>query len=517
MDSQQIESLVEEVLNELNIGAAPASAPQPAAPPTGYEKLPSSPGFAPSPSAPQARIHSYMAEFPSVLEKQIASASAASFSDGVFDTVDQAVDAAEKAFYELSDLTLEQRGRIIQAIRDCALANKTDFAQRTMKETGMGRVAHKEKKFELVASKTPGIEILQPSCFTGDRGLTVDELAPFGVIGAVTPSTHPLPTMVNNAISFIAAGNTAVFNAHPSSTEVFAYGMRIFNHAIQAAGGPANLITCVRKPTIESGKALFNHPRIRLLLVTGGPGVVKEAMRAPKRAICAGPGNPPVVVDETADLYTAAESIITGGAFDNNILCIGEKEVFAVSTVADALIRELVSQGCLLLDKAQIEALAKVAFNLESGHPSVNRNLVGRDASVLARAIGVEVGYDPPLLIGETDFNHLFVQEEQMMPFIPIVRTRNVTEAINMAIEAEHGYGHTACIHSRNIQNMHEMAKRVNTTLFIKNGPSTASLGSGGEGYTSFSIASPTGEGCTTARTFTRMRRCTLVDYFRIV
>ena len=458
----------------------------------------------------------HLAEFPQSLER--AAREASGLASGVFETVDQAVRAAEEAFEALNDLSLEKRGEIIAAIRATALANKTDFAERTMRETGMGRVSHKERKFEIVATKTPGIEFLRPSCFTGDRGLTVDELAPFGVIGAVTPSTHPLPTMVNNAICFIAAGNAAVFNAHPASMRVFAHGVEVFNRAIQRAGGPPNLITCVAEPSVETAKAMFVHPGVRLVLVTGGPAVVREALRAPKRAICAGPGNPPVVVDETADIHKAAESIILGGAFDNNILCIGEKQVFVVEAVAEKLMAELETQGCMKLGAQQIEALTRAAFSLDRGdRPLLNRNLIGRDAAVLARAVGIETGYDPPLLFGETGFDHLFVQEEQMMPFIPIVRCRNVTEAINLAIASEHGYGHTACIHSRNIQNMHEMARRVNTTLFVKNGPSTAALGAGGEGYTSFSIAGATGEGCTTPLTFTRQRRCALVDYFRIV
>jgi len=509
MDSNQIEAIVNEVLGELNLGgkgAGTAMAPAPSA--ASFQSSPIATG-----GAGGAKIHNYLGEFPSVItarrdEKNL----------GVFDTVDQAASAAEQAFEDLSQLSLEKRGKIIQAIRECGLKNKRQIAEMTVEETGMGRVNHKEAKFELVAAKTPGIEILQPNCFTGDRGLTVDELAPFGVIGAVTPVTHPVPTMMNNAISFIASGNTAVFNAHPASKKVFAHGIRTFSQAILEAGGPPNLITCVKEPTIETGKTLFNHPKIRLLLVTGGPAVVKEAIRAPKRAICAGPGNPPVVVDDTADLHKAAESIIAGGGFDNNILCIGEKQIFVMNSVADQLIKELTAQGCFMLDKGQVDQFTRVAFGLDKGDkPTLNRNLVGRRADVLARTIGLELTYDPPLLIGETGFDHLFVQEEQMMPFIPIVRVRNITEAINMAIESEHGYGHTACIHSRNIQHMHEMAKRVNTTIFVKNGPSTAALGSGGEGYTAFSIASPTGEGCCTARTFTRMRRCSLVDYFRIV
>ncbi len=438
--------------------------------------------------------------------------------DGVFDTMEQAAEAAEKAFRAYSAKSLEFRAALIETIRRTALQYKEEFARDTVAETKMGRVDHKMMKFDLVAARTPGVEYLTTWCKTGDRGLTIEELAPYGVIGAVTPSTHPVPTLVNNMISFLAAGNTAVFNSHPAGKRVFAKGVAIFNRAMTAMGAPPNLITTVREPTIESAHTMFHHPKVRILLVTGGPAVVKAALQVPKRAITAGPGNPPAVVDETADLARAARDIIAGAAFDNNILCIGEKEIFVVDSVADALKREMLSHGCVELTPAQINALAEQAFEKkEGGHIVVNRNFVGRDASVLAAAIGLRVPPSTPLLIGETTRDHLWVVEEQMMPFIPIVRCRDAMQAIDWAVEAEHGFRHTAVMHSKNIENMSIMAQRCDCSIFVKNGPSTAGLGAGGEGHTSFSIASPTGEGITTCRTFTRLRRCTLVDYFRIV
>ena len=483
---QEIRSVVEEVLRRIQ-------APAPSPPETGCLIQPE-----PAPAA-----------------------SADGGEDGVFDDVDGAVAAAEKAHLSLMSMTLERRGRIIQALRETALRYKEDFARRTVEETGMGRVEDKIKKFIGVATLTPGIEDLPTQAWSGDRGLTIQEAAPYGVIGAVTPSTHPVPTMLNNAISFIAAGNSGVFNGHPGGKRVFNYGVQIFNRAIVEAGGPPNLITSLREPTMETGRAIFSHPKIRLLLVTGGPGVVRAAMAASKRAICAGPGNPPVVVDETADLAHAARCIVEGASFDNNILCIGEKEVFVVESIFDAFKAEMLKQPCYELNAQQIEALAQKAFTLEGGagcaSPVLNRALVGRNAEVLAAAIGLTIDPSIRLLIGETGPDHLFVVEEQMMPFVPLVRCRDVHEAIDRALVAEHGYGHTALMHSRNVENMSKMARLVNTTIFVKNGPSLAGLGAGGEGYTSYSIASPTGEGITTARTFTRMRRCALVDYFRII
>lgn len=440
---------------------------------------------------------------------------------GVFEDMDAACEAAAEAFPAFQRVSLEKRTRLVNKLREIGLQYAEDFARRTVDETKMGRVDHKVLKFKLVAEKTPGPEIIQPVAFTGDRGLTTIEYAPYGVIGAVTPSTHPVPTLLNNLISILSAGNTVVFNAHPASKRVFAYAVDIFSRAMAAMGAPPNLFTTVAEPTVETAQRMFHHPKVRVLLVTGGPAVVREALRTPKKAITAGPGNPPVVVDETADLVKAGRDIVVGASFDNNILCIGEKEVFVVERVADALKRELLKNRCIEITAEQIEALTGKAFVWEGGvgcgSPRLNRDLVGRSAATLAAAIGLRVPEETLLLIGETGKDHPFVQEEQMMPFLPIVRCRDFDQALEWAFEAEHGHGHTAVIFSRNIENMHRMAVKMNVSLFIKNGPSVAGLGSGGEGYTSFSIASPTGEGCTTAKTFTRERRCTLVDYFRIV
>jgi len=442
---------------------------------------------------------------------------------GVYQTINEAVQAAVVAQRQLMGMSLEARGRIIEAIRRTALAHAEDFSRRKFEETNMGRIDDEIGKHLTVANKTPGLEILATEAFSGDHGLTIVEMAPYGVIGAVTPVTHPTPTMINNAISIITAGNSVVFNAHPRSKRVFAYAIDVLNRAIAAAGGPVPLVSCVAEPTLESSRELFAHPDIRLLLVTGGPGVVAEALRSNKKVIAAGPGNPPVVVDETADIPRAARDIIAGASFDNNVLCIGEKEVFAVEAIFDTLKREMIRQGCVELNREQTDALARLAFGVKTGplkfgavEPHLNRELVGKNADYLAKQIGLNVPASCRLLIGETEFEHLWVLEEQMMPFLPLVRARDADAAIEMALIAERNYGHTAVCHSRNIAVMDKMARLVNTTLFIKNGPCLAGLGSGGEGYTSFSIASPTGEGVTTARHFTRQRRCVLVDYFRI-
>jgi aldehyde dehydrogenase len=437
---------------------------------------------------------------------------------GVYETMDSAVEAAQRSFEKLRDQGFAARKNALGVIRRMCVAKAEEWGTLEFNETKIGRLDHKIEKLKICGDLVPGVEFLDRMAFSGDFGLTLIDFAPWGVIGAVTPSTHSVPTLTGNAINMIAAGNAVVFNTHPAASRCAAVAIRAYNEAIFQETGISDLLTTVIKPTLETFDIMCKHPKVKLLCVTGGPSVVEAAMKTGKRAICAGPGNPPVVVDETADLERAAKSIIQGASYDNNLLCIGEKAVFVVASVADALLLEFKKAGAVQLDSRQIEALAGKAFVFPAGqgagcpHPVVNRDLVGRDARVLAQAIGLDVPVGTQLLIGETKAEHVFVDEEQMMPFLPIVRVPNVAVAISEAIKAEHGYKHTGIMHSQNIRNLTKMAQAIDTTLFIKNGPSMTGLGLGGEGFLSFSIATPTGEGVTTPMTFTRSRRCVMVE-----
>jgi aldehyde dehydrogenase len=328
----------------------------------------------------------------------------------------------------------------------------------------------------------------------------------------VLPATHSVPTLASNAINVISAGNTAVFSPHPAGAKIAARALRSMNSEIARHTGVANAITTIAQPSIKSAEEVFKHPGIALLCVTGGPAVVRVAMKHGKRVIAAGPGNPPVVVDETADLDNAALSIIAGASFDNNLLCIGEKEVFVVSSVFDGFMAAMRRAGAYELKPDAIERLTQAAFTFDGdgkgcGHAHLKRDLIGKDVALLAAAAGVQAPAGCPLLFGETVEDHAFVQEEQMMPFVPIVRVPDVNAGIAASLKAEHGYRHTAMIHSRNVANVTKMARAMNTTLFVHNAPCSAALGSGSPGYLSFSIATPTGEGVTTPLTFTRERQ----------
>jgi len=435
---------------------------------------------------------------------------------GVFDSVDEAVAAARAAFEQLSERPVEHRRRIIDHIRRISISQSVELGTMEMEETKIGRLEHKIAKLQTLGEKTPGVEFLKTEAFSGDYGLAVIEHAPFGVIGAITPVTHSLPTITGNAVSMIAAGNTLVVNPHPSGRKVAAEGVRRFNKAIYEDLGIDNLICVLREPTLETAQQLFKHRKIALICVTGGPAVARAALNSGKRAIVAGPGNPPVVVDETADLDRAARCIIDGASFDNNLLCISEKEVFVVDAVFDAMMSAMEKAGAVRLNKSEIERLTGAAMHLvgegADKHYAPTKELLGQDAWKLAAAAGKTIDKKTLLVFGETDETHPFVDVEQMMPFVPFVRCRDIDHGIALAQKYEHGFRHTSIIHSRNVRNMTKMARAMDTTLFVKNGPCMAALGLGGEGYISFSIAGPTGEGVTTPMTFTRERRCSLIE-----
>jgi acyl-CoA reductase-like NAD-dependent aldehyde dehydrogenase len=493
MDESRIQEIVDRVLARIGeLPETPLDAVK--SPPPGYVQ----------PPAPDTRVRRREADVPRGRR-------------GVFPDVEAAVKAARRAADANEASPLAARRRWIDVMRDAARKAVPLISRFAVEETGYGRVDDKVKKNSLVVEKTPGTEFLAPAAFSGDEGLTIVERASYGVIGSITPTTNPTETIINNAIGMIAGGNAVVFNAHPYAARTSAYLIHLLNEAIAAAGGPENLLACVERPTIESAEALMRHPGVRLVVVTGGPGVVKAAMGSGKKVIAAGPGNPPAVVDETADLDVAAANIVLGASIDNNIICTAEKEVIAVDSIASALGERLGRAGCLFVGQNKLRALEKVVLHQGTGGAHPNKDFIGKNAAVIARQIGVTAGDDLRLLVAEVDEKHPFVQLEMLMPVLPLVRAPDAAEAIAMAKRVEHGFGHTAVMYSRNIAHLHAMARTINTSIFVKNASNLAGLGYGGEGYTSFTIASPTGEGLTTVRNFTRERRCTLKEYFRIV
>jgi len=441
--------------------------------------------------------------------------------DGIFPTIDQAVAAATRAQRQYQRIGLGGRYAVIDAIRASMLEEAERLAHMAHQETGLGRPEDKLIKNRLVATKSPGPEDLEPQAVTGDAGMMVTEWAPFGVVGAITPTTNPTSTIINNTIAVISAGNACVFNVHPNAKKVSAENIRLLNRAIVSAGGPPNLVTAIPTPTIASAQELMHHPDVRVLLVTGGPAVVREALKTDKRAIAAGPGNPPAVVDETAEIQNAARSIVAGASFDNNVICTDEKTTIAVDSIADRLVQEMGKAGAYVLKEHELRKLERVIFD-ELGPPNkpgvINRAWIGKSAAAILAEIGVQVDTNEiRLVVAEVPNEHSLVWTEQMMPVMPVTRVQSIDQAIDLAVKSEHGFRHTASIHSTNVERITRMAVAMNCSIFVANSSNFAGLGEGGEGFTSFSIASPTGDGLTRPRTFSRERRVTVVGALRIV
>ena len=487
IDDARIDAIVRQVMAELGQGERVRHGPPPQLPDTSQ----------PPPPAPDLR-----------------------HGDNLFPDVDSAVAAAGRAYVQLGGMPLAVRERMIAHIRRTTRENAQLLASEAWQETGMGRYEDKIQKNLLNANKVPGTEILSPIAWTGDDGLTLVEYAPYGVIGAIIPSTNPTSTVICNTIGMVAAGNAVVFNAHPGARACSNHTVQLMNEGIVEAGGPPNLVCAVAEPTIESAQQIMHHPDIKLLAVTGGEAVVHAAMQSGKRAVCAGPGNPPVVVDETADLEQAGRDIVRGASFDNNIICIDEKEIFAVASIADELKRVMGNHGAYEINSWQLNRLMRAIFTQvpPAGQPGmVNKAFVGKNAGVLLKEIGVDVGDEIRLVMAEVEADHPLVLTEQLMPVIPLVRVRDAGEGIDLAKVAERGFRHTAVMHSKNLDHLSRMACEMDCSIFVKNGPSCAGVGNGGEGFCSFTIASPTGEGITNPISFSRIRRCVLKDVFRIV
>lgn len=428
---------------------------------------------------------------------------------GVFDDMNQAIEAAKEAQLVVKKMSMDQREKIISAIRKKTIEHAETLARMAVEETGMGNVGHKILKHQLVAEKTPGTEDITTTAWSGDRGLTLVEMGPFGVIGSITPCTNPSETVICNTIGMLAGGNTVVFNPHPAAIKTSNFAVQLINEASLSAGGPVNIACSVKKPTLDSSKIMMSHKDIPLIAATGGPGVVTAVLQSGKRGIGAGAGNPPALVDETADIKKAAEDIINGCTFDNNLPCIAEKEVVAIDGIVNELMNYMIKeQGCYAINKEQQDKLT----NLVITPKGLNRNCVGKDARTLLGMIGIDVPSNIRCIIFEGEKEHPLISEELMMPILGIVRAKNFEDAVEKAVWLEHGNRHSAHIHSKNVDRITTYAKAIDTAILVKNAPSYAAIGFGGEGFCTFTIASRTGEGLTSASTFTKRRRCVMSD-----
>lgn len=433
----------------------------------------------------------------------------------LYDDVNEAVEAAYKAQREFLKFKIEDRKRITDRIKSLCLEHLEELVQMELDETHYGNYPDKYMKMKGAIELTPSIEDIVSDIDSGDGGMAIYEHAPFGVIGALTPSTNPPETVVSNSIMMIAAGNAVVFSTHPGAFKCSSRAVELVVQAIEEAGGPRNLVVTLNNPTMARTNEMINHPKVTMLCATGGPGVVKTILSCGKKGIGAGAGNPPVLVDATADIPKAAKDIVVGASYEYNTPCITEKEIFVVEHVADTLIKNMQNAGAYLLtDKALIEKLTQFCMPKED---SPNKKLIGRSPAYIMSQLGVNIPEDTRIVIFETTADNMLVMNEQMMPIIPVVRVKDAEEGIELCCAAEAGRRHTALCHSKDMTVVTEYARRVQSTIFVNNGSCFTSMGfQGGVGPNTLTIAGPTGEGPTMPRTFTRKRKILMVDSFNL-
>lgn len=433
---------------------------------------------------------------------------------GVFKTVDEAIAAAKAAQEKYVDCPIETREKVIDAIKEGFRPHIQKMAEDILAETGMGTVEAKVAKLNNALYNTPGPEILQPEAETGDGGLVMYEYAPFGVIGAVGPSTNPAETVIANGIMMLAGGNTLFFGAHPGAKNITKWTIQKLNEFVENATGLTNLVVTLEEPSIESVQQMMKHPDIAMLAVTGGPGVVHQAMISGKKTIGAGAGNPPAMVDATANIDLAAHNIIDSASFDNDILCTAEKEVVVEASVKDELIRKMQAEGgYLVTDPAAIQKLVDMTITAK-GTP--DRKYVGKDATYIMDAAGISYTGKPKEILLEAKADHPLVTTEMLMPILPVVTCPDFDSVLKTAVIVEGGNHHTASIHSENLPHINQAAHRMNTSIFVVNGPTYAGTGVGHTGASALTIATPTGEGTTTAKSFTRRRRLNSPEGFSL-
>lgn len=432
----------------------------------------------------------------------------------IFDDVDAAVKAAKEAYLRYHELPLKCRSAVVEAIRKELNQDIQYLAEKAVEETGMGNVSDKVHKNRLALEKTPGIEDLNTVALTGDDGMVLFEYSPYGVVGSITPSTNPTETIINNSISMLTAGNAVYFSPHPGAKELSIWLIKRIEGIVFQACGIHNLVVTVSQPSFDNTQLMMKHPDIAILAVTGGPGIVSMALHSGKKTIGAGAGNPPCLIDETAEIVKAAKDLVSGASFDNNVPCIAEKVGIVVEQVADGLIQQMVVFGAMLIsDPQQVNAL-KAACVVDG---EINKKLIGKStATILAAANIPQPAKEPKLIIVEATEDDPLVLLEQLMPVLPIVRVKDFDDGVRVALKAEAGLHHTASMHSQNVSRLNKVAQLMQTSIFVKNAPTYAGIGFSAEGFCTFTIATPTGEGTTSPKTFCRLRRCTLHNGFSV-
>ncbi|MBD5608309.1 MAG: bifunctional acetaldehyde-CoA/alcohol dehydrogenase [Desulfovibrio sp.] len=368
------------------------------------------------------------------------------------------VRAAQKIY---AGFTQQQVDKIFQRAAAAATANRIELAKMAAQETGMGILEDKVIKNHFASeyiynqykdSKTCGV--IEEDEVAGFRKIA----DPVGIIAGIVPTTNPTSTAIFKALLALKTRNGIIFSPHPRAAKSTVAAANIIMKAAVEAGAPEGLIECIEEPTPELSQRLMSHKDINLILATGGPGMVHAAYSSGTPAIGVGAGNTPVVIDGTADVKMAVNSILLSKTFDNGMICASEQTVIAEDSVADAVKKEFENRGAWFANEEQAEAIGKVMF--PKGLPGpLNPDIVGQPAAKIAAMAGIEVPENTKVLLAERkdiDATDPFAHEK-LSPILGFYRAPSFQEAVKMAQELVElgGAGHTSVLYTNETNEKH--------------------------------------------------------------
>ncbi len=367
------------------------------------------------------------------------------------------------------DLTL----RIAEAVARVAHANAGKYADWAVRETGFGVAAHKKLKNEL--SSVPLVEYYRDHDFVTpqleDGGRIIKVPKPAGVIFALVPSTNPIATIYFKLLSALMTRNAIVISPHPAAREGSVDAVKTLAQAAEDAGAPEGVIQAIENPTIPLVDEFMKSDKTDVILATGGTPMVRAAYSSANPAIGVGPGNAPVLVDDTVDLRSAAKHIVESKSFDNSVLCTNESVVITLDSVASSLKQALSSAGCHICSPEEVDKLRRYLFH-ERGF---NVEALGMDASWIAKQAGLKGIGNAKILV--TPIDKIGVGEElsreKLCPVLAMYSARSLTQAITQAraVLRYTGAGHSAAIHSSNNQTILDYAAAVEAYRVVVNAP----------------------------------------------
>lgn len=382
--------------------------------------------------------------------------------DAALEQARMMLDRARWAATRMQKLDRAAVMRVCDAVAKAGHARAQEFAEAAVRETGMGVVAHKLQKNQACSTGIwdlyKGEDFIAPR-IQADRKI-VELPRPAGVIFALVPVTNPVATVYFKTLLALMTRNAIILSPHPQARGVCSDAARVLAEAAKAAGAPDGVVQVIEAPTIPLIETLMGDDRIDLIVATGGPAVVKAAYRSGNPAIGVGPGNAPVVVDDSADLKAAAKRIVSSKSFDNSILCTNESTVLAFASIADRLLDAMKAEGAHLCTPDQVAKLRALLFT-DTGF---NTQMIGKDAEVIARAAGFSA---PGAKILLTPVDMVQPEEklvrEKLAPVLAFARVAGIDQAISAArsMMRKAGQGHSAVIHSKREANILAFAAAV--------------------------------------------------------